>query len=100
MNEWSEFKYKIKEPLAKGRAKVAMTRLHVILKAILLRRTKFQKLDNKPIIQLTARNVHILKLGFTDPCVRLLFLSVELLTMSTETNGRCTRRSVPRSKFR
>jgi SNF2 family DNA or RNA helicase len=58
----------IKEPLARGRAKTAMTRLHVILKAILLRRTKFQQLDGKPILKLTKRNVHIVKLEFSDPC--------------------------------
>lgn len=54
------------QPLKQGRGKVAMQRLHVILKAVLLRRTKTDQIDGKPILSLPARNIHLVKIPFAD----------------------------------
>ena len=54
------------QPLKQGRGKIAMQRLHVILKAVLLRRTKTDTIDGKPLLSLPARNVHLVKIPFAD----------------------------------
>ena len=54
------------QPLKQGRGKIAMQRLHVILKAVLLRRTKTDMIDGKPLLSLPARNVHLVKIPFAD----------------------------------
>lgn len=40
LNEWDTFKRQIANPIKSGQTKVAMKRLHVVLKSIMLRRTK------------------------------------------------------------
>ena len=52
-----------------GKAGVALPRLHVILKSLILRRTKTQEIDGKPILQLPARTIEVVKCKFTDPLV-------------------------------
>ena len=66
MDEYGEFQTKIAKPLKQGRGKIAMQRLHVILKAVLLRRTKTDMIDGKPLLSLPARNVHLVKIPFAD----------------------------------
>ncbi|KAJ3017989.1 hypothetical protein HKX48_003239 [Thoreauomyces humboldtii] len=63
-NDYSVFKHQIADPLNRGRSKVAMERLRVILKALMLRRTKTTVLDGKPVLDLPARNVHLVKVQF------------------------------------
>jgi len=40
LNQWDTFKRQIANPIKSGQTKVAMKRLHVVLKSIMLRRTK------------------------------------------------------------
>lgn len=59
------FKAQISEPLGRGRSKVALERLRVIMQAIMLRRTKTTKIDGRPLLNLPARNVALEKVLFT-----------------------------------
>lgn len=40
MDDWDVFNHRISLPVRQGQTKVAMKRLHVLLKAVMLRRTK------------------------------------------------------------
>ena len=63
-NNWKE---KISTPLNNKRENGdAMERLRVLLKAIMLRRTKSTIIDGKHILELPNRNVEISKLKFSD----------------------------------
>lgn len=57
-DDYPTFKTQIVSLVAQGRGKLAMRRLHVILKAIMLRRTKTTLIDGKPLLQLPKRTVH------------------------------------------
>ena len=40
MDNWEVFRTRISQPVKRGETKIAMKRLHVLLKAVMLRRTK------------------------------------------------------------
>ncbi len=52
-----EFKAKISAPLKAGRTKVAMSRLKVVLKSVMLRRTKDSQVDGRPLLVLPKREI-------------------------------------------
>ena len=74
LNEFSEFKTRIADPLKNKRAKVAMARLVLVLNAVMLRRTKTMEVDGKPLLQLPGREIIQIKTAFHDKCVRPLHL--------------------------
>ncbi|KND01339.1 uncharacterized protein SPPG_03151 [Spizellomyces punctatus DAOM BR117] len=65
-DEYSVFKSQISEPLSRGRSKVGLERLRVILQAIMLRRTKTTKIDGKPLLNLPERNVELQNVQFAE----------------------------------
>ncbi len=67
LHEYSEFKHKIGDPIKQGRAKLGMARLSVVLKAVMLRRTKLTLVDGKPLLQLPKREIIEVKGPFLDP---------------------------------
>lgn len=69
MHDFTEFKLKIFDPLKNKRTKIAMTRLAVVLKAVMLRRTKTMMIDGKPLLQLPKREIIEVKGPFLDECV-------------------------------
>lgn len=64
LNEWDTFKAQIANPIKAGRSAVPMKRLHVVLSAIMLRRTKNQVVNGKPILNLPDRTVAIIECEF------------------------------------
>jgi SNF2 family DNA or RNA helicase len=60
------FKDRISTPIQKSRGGVAMKRLHVVLKVILLRRTKNDEVDGKALVNLPKRTVMVEKLEWDD----------------------------------
>ncbi|KAJ3182136.1 hypothetical protein HDU85_003178 [Gaertneriomyces sp. JEL0708] len=64
-DEYSVFKSQIAEPLARGRSKLAMDRLRIVLQAIMLRRTKKTVIDGKPLLNLPERNVELQTIQFS-----------------------------------
>ncbi|KAJ9122037.1 hypothetical protein QFC24_004264 [Naganishia onofrii] len=69
LDDWQLFRERILAPVKEGRTKLAMKRLHAVLKAIMLRRTKDATIDGKPILNLPARKVEIVQCFF-DPAER------------------------------
>ncbi|KAJ9105493.1 hypothetical protein QFC21_001864 [Naganishia friedmannii] len=69
LDDWQLFRERILLPVKEGRTKLAMKRLHAVLKAIMLRRTKDATIDGKPILNLPARKVEIVQCFF-DPAER------------------------------
>ncbi|KAL1923656.1 uncharacterized protein VTP21DRAFT_8636 [Calcarisporiella thermophila] len=63
-DDYPTFKHQIVSPLQQGRAKTALQRLQVVLKAIMLRRTKDHKIDGKPLLNLPTREVKVLRVDF------------------------------------
>ncbi|KAG9021750.1 hypothetical protein FS837_007005, partial [Tulasnella sp. UAMH 9824] len=59
LNDWDTFKAQISNPIKAGRSAVPMKRLHVVLSAIMLRRTKTQVVNGKPILSLPDRTVNM-----------------------------------------
>lgn len=68
-DRYPEFKQKIADPLKNGRAKLAMARLAVVLKAVMLRRTKTMMIEGKPLLTLPKREIIAVKGPFVDPSV-------------------------------
>jgi SNF2 family DNA or RNA helicase len=66
MNDWAVFREKILDPIKRNRGKTAMGRLQIILKALLLRRTKEDQVDGKALIQLPKREVILIRTPFQD----------------------------------
>ncbi|KAI9569336.1 SNF2 family N-terminal domain-containing protein [Boletus coccyginus] len=64
LNDWHTFNEQIAKPVKGGRPVRALKRLHVVLKAIMLRRTKNQILDGKPLLQLPERNLELVECSF------------------------------------
>ncbi|KAI0342449.1 hypothetical protein BDW22DRAFT_1330967 [Trametopsis cervina] len=61
LDDWAEFKAKIAQPIKNGRPQRAIKRLHVVLNACMLRRTKTDTLNGKALLDLPERlvgNVH------------------------------------------
>ncbi|KAJ8327773.1 hypothetical protein O5D80_004108 [Batrachochytrium dendrobatidis] len=65
--KWPQFREKIFEPFSRGQHSIAIRRLHAVMKAICLRRSKSFELDGKPIIQLPDRKIIIDSVEFTQP---------------------------------
>ncbi|WVO16853.1 hypothetical protein L204_104539 [Cryptococcus depauperatus] len=66
LDDWHVFKERISSLVKDGRTKLAMKRLHVVLKAIMLRRTKNAEIDGKKILNLPGRTVKILACAFDE----------------------------------
>ncbi|OAX34772.1 hypothetical protein K503DRAFT_774190 [Rhizopogon vinicolor AM-OR11-026] len=64
LNDWQTFNEQIAKPVKAGRPVRAIKRLHVVLKSIMLRRTKDHLLNGKPIITLPARNLSVVQCKF------------------------------------
>ncbi|KIM92388.1 hypothetical protein PILCRDRAFT_810445 [Piloderma croceum F 1598] len=82
LNDWQTFNEQINKPVKAGRQVRAMKRLHVILKAIMLRRKKDHVLNGKPILQLPERTVEVVQCDF-DPEEYSFYMALES-KMSTE----------------
>ncbi|TFY74691.1 hypothetical protein EWM64_g9322 [Hericium alpestre] len=76
LNEWQTFNEQIFKPVKSGKSVRAMKRLHVVLKAIMLRRRKTDMINGKPLIDLPARSVEVLQCEFDDD-ERAFYHSVE-----------------------
>ncbi|GJE98728.1 DEAD/DEAH box helicase [Phanerochaete sordida] len=66
LDDWNEFKVAIAQPIKNGRPQRAIKRLHVVLNACMLRRTKTTLLNGKPLIDLPGRIVNTVECKF-DP---------------------------------
>nr|XP_019049476.1 hypothetical protein I302_03265 [Kwoniella bestiolae CBS 10118]OCF28406.1 hypothetical protein I302_03265 [Kwoniella bestiolae CBS 10118] len=66
LDDWEDFRDRIVKPVKDGKTKLAMKRLHVILKAIMLRRTKDATIDGKRILNLPGRTVQVTPCQFDD----------------------------------
>lgn len=78
MHDFSVFKTKIMAPIKAGRGKLAMSRLSVILKAVLLRRTKNTLVNGRPLITLPGREVIVVTVPFADPAELEFYDAVRL----------------------
>ncbi|GAA5967015.1 hypothetical protein JCM21900_002355 [Sporobolomyces salmonicolor] len=77
LHQFSEFKAKIADPLKNKRTEVALARLAVVLKAIMLRRTKTMVVDGKPLLVLPAREIIEVKGPFLDAEEEAFYRAVE-----------------------
>ncbi|KAI6126880.1 SNF2 family N-terminal domain-containing protein [Pisolithus sp. B1] len=84
LNDWQTFNEQIAKPVKGGYPNRAMKRLHVVLKAIMLRRTKNQILNGKPLLQLPDRNLDIIECQF-DPMEKEFYTRLEN-RMNSEVN--------------
>ncbi|WRT64369.1 uncharacterized protein IL334_001301 [Kwoniella shivajii] len=66
LDDWDNFRERITALVKNGQTKLAMKRLHVILKAVMLRRTKDATIDGKKILNLPGRTVAITPCDFDD----------------------------------
>ncbi|KZT01342.1 uncharacterized protein LAESUDRAFT_739218 [Laetiporus sulphureus 93-53] len=64
LNEWHTFNEQIAKPVKANRTVRAMKRLHVVLGAVMLRRTKDTLVNGKPILTLPERVVEIVDCEF------------------------------------
>ncbi|CED84401.1 snf2 family dna-dependent atpase [Phaffia rhodozyma] len=64
LDDWDNFREQISKPVKNGRTKYAMRKLHVILKAVMLRRLKTAELNGKRILNLPPRNVNVVTCRF------------------------------------
>ncbi|KAF8452372.1 SNF2 family N-terminal domain-containing protein [Boletus edulis BED1] len=65
LNDWHTFNEQIAKPVKAGRSVRALKRLQVVLKAIMLRRTKNQILNGKPLLQLPERVLELVECSFS-----------------------------------
>ncbi|KAH9988109.1 SNF2 family N-terminal domain-containing protein [Russula compacta] len=66
LNDWQTFNEQINKPVKSGRPVRAMKRLHVVLRAIMLRRRKTDILNGKPLIELPERHLSIVPCEFDE----------------------------------
>ncbi|GAA5933497.1 hypothetical protein JCM10213_001290 [Rhodosporidiobolus nylandii] len=66
LHHYSEWKAKIADPMKGKRTKIALARLTIVLKAVMLRRTKTMMVEGKPLLALPAREVIDIKSPFLD----------------------------------
>ncbi|KAA1474425.1 hypothetical protein DENSPDRAFT_882790 [Dentipellis sp. KUC8613] len=66
LNDWQRFNEQIFKPVKSGKSVRAMKRLHVVLKAIMLRRQKTDMLNGRALIELPKRNLDIINCAFDD----------------------------------
>jgi len=90
LSSWETFKRTIVSPIKNGQTKVAMKRLHVVLKSVMLRRTKdatistspklelksADNIDGKAILNLPGRTVSVVDCPF-DEHERAFYSAVE-----------------------
>jgi len=83
-DEYAHFKDKIGEPLDPKKKNVhqmavnwAMKRLHVVLQAILLRRTKETTHEGKKLIELPPKHISLIETDFDDPRERKVYNLLE-----------------------
>lgn len=84
LNDWQTFNEQIAKPVKGGYPNRAMKRLHVVLKVIMLRRTKNQSLNGRPLLQLPERNLDIIECQF-DPTEKAFYSRLQS-RMSSEVN--------------
>ncbi|WWC58824.1 uncharacterized protein I303_101368 [Kwoniella dejecticola CBS 10117] len=82
LDDWDNFRDRISSLIKDGRTKLAMKRLHVILKAIMLRRTKDATIDGKKILNLPGRTVQVTPCEF-DADERAFYDALEKKTALT-----------------
>lgn len=70
------FKSKLIMPMKRGQAQFAMTRLHIYLAPIMLRRTKETVIDGKPILNLPPKTIEVVKTDFYDEDEREFYRSI------------------------
>ncbi|CAE6486307.1 unnamed protein product [Rhizoctonia solani] len=66
LNDWDQFRTTIAQPVKQGRSTRAMKRLHVVLKAVMLRRTKDMTINGAPLLNLPGRNVQTVMCQFDE----------------------------------
>ncbi|KAH9034929.1 SNF2 family N-terminal domain-containing protein [Lactarius hengduanensis] len=66
LNDWQTFNEQINKPVKSGRSVIAMKRLHVVLRAVMLRRHKTDVLNGKPLIELPERHLSIVPCEFDE----------------------------------
>ncbi|KAI0795563.1 SNF2 family N-terminal domain-containing protein [Abortiporus biennis] len=76
LNDWPTFKEQISQPIKNDRPVRAMKRLQVVLRSIMLRRTKTTVLNGKPLLDLPDRLVKNIDCDF-DVSERAFYDSVE-----------------------
>ncbi|KAE8215945.1 hypothetical protein CF327_g804 [Tilletia walkeri] len=83
-DDYAHFKDKIGEPLNPKKKNVhqntvnwAMKRLHVVLQAILLRRTKATMHEGKKLIDLPPKHINLVETDFDDPMERTMYNLLE-----------------------
>ncbi|CAD6915776.1 unnamed protein product [Tilletia controversa] len=83
-DDYAHFKDKIGEPLNPKKKDVhqmtvnwAMKRLHVVLQAILLRRTKATMHEGKKLIDLPPKHISLVETDFDDPMERTMYTLLE-----------------------
>ncbi|WVF70244.1 hypothetical protein IAT40_005033 [Kwoniella sp. CBS 6097] len=64
LDDWDTFKERIGNLVKNGQVKLAMKRLHIVLKAVMLRRTKDATIDGKKILNLPGRTVQVTPCDF------------------------------------
>ncbi|KAK4687668.1 hypothetical protein P7C73_g2453, partial [Tremellales sp. Uapishka_1] len=82
LDNWATFSSRISKLVKSGQTKLAMKRLHVVLKAVMLRRTKDAKIDGKPILNLPDRTVKVVECPF-DEEERAFYAALEQKTSLT-----------------
>ncbi|SCZ87737.1 BZ3500_MvSof-1268-A1-R1_Chr2-3g05205 [Microbotryum saponariae] len=66
LHDFAEFKSKIADPFKNNQSQVALTRLAVTRKAIMLRRTKDSRINGKLIVTLPKREIREVKINFHE----------------------------------
>ncbi|KAH9996318.1 SNF2 family N-terminal domain-containing protein [Russula vinacea] len=66
LNDWQTFNEQINKPVKSGRSVRAMKRLHVVLRAVMLRRRKTDIVNGKPLIELPERHLSIVPCDFDE----------------------------------
>ncbi|KAF9242263.1 SNF2 family N-terminal domain-containing protein [Melanogaster broomeanus] len=66
LNDWQTFNEQIAKPAKSGRPGRALKRLQVVLKAVMLRRTKTQVINGKPLLELPERILELVECSFND----------------------------------
>ncbi|KAI6041557.1 SNF2 family N-terminal domain-containing protein [Pisolithus marmoratus] len=84
LNDWQTFNEQIAKAVKGGYPNRAMKRLQVVLKAIMLRRTKNQILNGKPLLQLPGRKLDVVECQF-DSTEKEFYTRLEN-RMSSEVN--------------
>lgn len=91
LDDWQVFRNRVSAEVKEGRTGIALKRLHVILRAVMLRRTKNATIgephchyirltsDGKPILNLPERNVEVVECEF-DYDERAFYAALEAKT--------------------